>query len=319
MTTKKEILELHKKQLALDIDVIRLAIQHKSVKGLEAENAFKRLLRKHLPQRYNLSSGFVANGERISCQHDIVVCDDFMNTPMFLGDNSGLFLGGSVYGVIEVTIKQLNADKLEKEIKKIAQLRKLFPEGRVLFQKVMSCPIIDQDKVKEEVSCSLSSGYCIEDVWPEIKEKCLSKEGVYVEDVLSIESCDSYDKQVFSDIFRRWGSLSKKYIVKERAILSTPPPRTFLCALDGTAYKSVVTLAKAVKRLTKKYGAHVHGLLVLNKKGDDWLISTRAYENYDIEIKTKNAFFEFLQNMNRDFQGMLVGKLPAAEDEKSEK
>jgi hypothetical protein len=319
MPTKKEIIELHKKQLKLDIDVIRLAIQHKAVKGAEAENAFKRLLRKYLPQRYNLLSGFVVNADRISRQHDIVVYDDFMNAPMFLGDNSGLFLGGSVYGVVEVTITQLNTSKLEDDIKKIAHLRKIFPENKVPFQKVMSCPIIDQDKVKEDVSHSLSSGYCIEDVWPEIKEKCLSKEGAYVGDVLNIESGNSYDKQVFSDIFRRYGSISREYIVKEKTILSTPPPRTFLCALDGTAYKSVATLAKAVKRLTKKYGAHVHGLLVLGKQGADWLISTQAYKNYDIEIKTKNAFFEFLQSMNRDFQGMLVGKLPAAENGKSEK
>ncbi len=317
MTTKKEIIELHKKQLKLDINVIRLAIQHKAVKGLEAENAFKRLLRKHLPQRYNLSSGFVVNAERISHQHDIVVYDDFMNAPMFLGDNSGLFLGGSVYGVAEVTITQLNASKLEGDIKKIAHLRKIFPKNKVPFQKVVSCPIIDQDKIKEEVSRSLSSGHCVKDVWPEIKEKCFSKEGAYIEDVLSIESGDSYDKQDLSDVFRRYGSLSKKYIVKEKTILSTPPPRTFLCALDGTAYKSIATLAKAVKRLTKKYRAHLHGLLVLGKQGADWLISTRAYENYDVEVKTKDAFFEFLQSMNRDFQGMLVGKLPAAEDMRS--
>jgi hypothetical protein len=319
MTTKKDILELHKKQLALDINVIRLAIQHKAVKGSEAESAFKRLLRKHLPQRYNLLSGFVVNTDRISRQHDIIVFDDFMNAPMFLGDSSGLFMGGSVYGVVEVTIARLNTAKLKCDIEKIAQLRKIFPESKVPFQKVVSCPIIDQDKVKEEVSHSLSSGCCIEDVWPEIKEKCLSKEGAYVEDVLQMNSCDYYDKQDLSDIFRRHGTLSKKYIVKEKTIYSTPPPRTFLCALDGTAYKSAETLAKAVKRLTIKYGAHVHGLLVLNEKGDDWLISTRAHENYDVEIKTKDAFFEFLEAMKRDFQGMLVGKLPAAENEKSGK
>jgi len=319
MTTKKDIVELHKKQLALDIDAIRLAIQHKAVKGAEAESAFKRLLRKHLPQRYNLSSGFVVNADNVSRQHDIIAYDGFMNAPMFLGDNSGLFLGGAVYGVVEATIAQLNTTKLEDDIKKIAQLRKLFPECKVPFQKVMSCPIIDQDKVKEEIEHSLSSGYCIEDVWPEIKEKCFSKEGAYVEDILKTESSDSYDRQVFSDIFRHYGSLSKKYIVKEKTIYSTPPPRTFLCALDGTSYKSAETLARAVKRLTKKYGAHVHGLLVLCKQGNDWLISTRAHEKYDVEIKTKNAFFEFLENMNRDFQGMLVGKLPAAENVESVK
>ena len=37
MVNKKDIIELHKKQLKLEIDAIRLAIQHKAAKGSEAE------------------------------------------------------------------------------------------------------------------------------------------------------------------------------------------------------------------------------------------------------------------------------------------
>ena len=313
MASKKDIIEFHKKQLRLKIDMIRLVIQHNPVKGAEAEFAFKRLLRKYLPQKYILSSGFVVNADKISHQHDIVIYDDFMNVPMYLGDNSGSFLGGAVYGVLETTIAEFNTKKLEYDVEKIAHLRKLFPEGKVAFQEVKSCPIVNEDEVKKEIEHSLSSGHCIDDIWPEMKEKCISKEGAFIGDVFDFNSIDDYEKESISCIVDKHSKRSKKYIVKEKIIYSIPPPRTYLCALDGTAYKSVKTLSKAMKRLTKKHGAHIHGLLVLNKEGNDWVFSTKAYTDYEVEVKTEDAFFEFLENMKRDFQGMLVGKLPAAE------
>jgi hypothetical protein len=68
-----------------------------------------------------------------------------------------------------------------------------------------------------------------------------------------------------------------------------------------------------VRRLTEKHGAHVHGLLILNQKGYDWFLSTKAFSDYEVEIQTKDAFFHFLENMKCDFQGMLVGKHPAGD------
>ena len=313
MTRKKDIIELHKKQLKLEIDAIRLAISHNAAKGSEAEYAFKGLLRKYLPQKYKLSSGFVANANNISNQHDIIIYDDFMNVPMYLGDNSGSFLGGATYGVLEATISQLGTKKLEDDIKKMATLRRLFPEGKVAFQKVVSCPIFNEDELKHVVGQCLSSGFSIDDVWSEIKEKCISEDGTFTGDPYSLKSAEEHDKRVISDMIVRLSMYVKKYVVKEKIIYSTPPPRTCLCALDGTAYVSIDSLSKTVKKLTKKYGAHIHGLLVLNKKGDDWLLSTKAYTDYEVETQEKDALFHFLENMKRDFQGMLVGKYPAVD------
>ena len=84
--TSKDIIELHKKQLKLEIDAICLAIEHNPTKGSEAEAVFRRLLRKYLPQKYKLSSGFIMNGNRISGQHDIVIYDNNINAPVYLGD-----------------------------------------------------------------------------------------------------------------------------------------------------------------------------------------------------------------------------------------
>ena len=309
MTTKQDILNLHKKQLEFEIDIIRKVTTHSAVKGAEAESSFKQLLRKHLPQKYKISSGFVLNGNDISNQHDIVICDDLINAPMYLGNASGLFLGGAVYGVLETTIQKLNKEKLEKDIKKLSNLRKLFPQNQVAFKKVVSRPILDEKKLKEGVNECLGSGTCIEGVWSTIKKNCISKEGTFS----NLEAIDNFhcDKYAVSDIVNNLSKESKKYIVQEEIIYSMPPPRTYICALDGTSYKSAKSLAKVTKSLTKKYEAHIHGLLVLNKNKNDWFISTKAYQNYEVQITTTNAFRLLLESMKSNFQGMLVGKFPA--------
>lgn len=314
MANIEDIIGLHKKQLKLEIDVIRLAISHSAVKGSEAESAFKQILHKYLPQKYKLSSGFVVNGDKISRQHDVIIYDDFVNTPVYLGGISGLFLGGSVYGALETTIVKLDKEKLEDDIEKIACLRKLFNDGKVAFQKVISCPIVNEEQLKRDISCRLSSGYSIDCVWVEIKEKCISQESAFIGDVFSLESVGEYDKKVISGLVDSYSKIAQRFVVDEKIIYSTPPPRTYLCALDGAAYASVESLSVVVESLTKKHGAHIHGLLVLNNKGDDWLFSTRAFSDYKLDVKTKDAFPGLLKNMKRDFQGMLVGKYPAADE-----
>ena len=196
MTKKKDIMILHKKQLRLKIDAIRLAINHNAVKGVEAEFAFKQLLRKYLPQKYKLLSGFVMNGGNISNQHDIIIYDDSINVPMYLGNYSGLFIGGAVYGILETTITKLSKSKLEGDIIKIANLRKLFNKDKVAFQKVISCPILNENELKSGVESRLSSGYCIDDVWSEIKKKCISKEGAFIGDPFKLESVGEYEREV---------------------------------------------------------------------------------------------------------------------------
>lgn len=313
MNTKRNILDLQKRQLKLEIESIRLSIQHGAVKGVEAELAFRRFLRKHLPQRYKLSSGFVVNGNNVSSQHDIVVYDDFLNSPLYFEGGAGSFLGGSVYGVIETTIVKLGKQKLEQDIEKIAALRKMFPEGKMAFQKVVSYPIIDENELKENIEYTLQSGQSIDEIWSEIKEKCVSEEGAFVGDPSQLLSVFDSQKSQIVDLIFRYSIHSKKSIVKEDVIYSTPPPRTFLCALDGADYGSVENLSQVVMELTKKHGAHIHGLLVLNSNCPDWLLATKAFSNYEVDIAPEDALYRFIENMRRGFQGMYVGEYPAAD------
>ncbi len=310
---RTDILKLHKKQLSLEIDSIRLAIQHNAVKGAEAEHAFKRLLRKHLPQRYKLGSGFVVNGERSSRQHDIVVYDDLMNAPIYLEESAGAFLGGSVYGVIETTIAKFDSKKLEEDIEKIGHLRKIFPDNKVKFQKVESVPIMDIDAALESNEYLLQDSGCSpEDRKQEIREKWFTASGAFIGGATKLETvaCEGELLNNLNLLARE----SRSSEVRDKEIVSPPPPRTYLCALNGTTYKSIDSLAKTAKRLTKKYGAHLHGLFIMNDDGKDWYLSTKAYCDYDIETyKNDDAFFYLLYRMRRAFQGMLVGQYPAAE------
>jgi hypothetical protein len=108
-------------------------------------------------------------------------------------------------------------------------------------------------------------------------------------------------------------------VVQREEFEGGPPPRTYILALSGTSFKSLESLATKVEELTKKYSAHIHGLLVLDdhdskkiKPGEEWLIRTRAYENFATERITKNSFYEFIESMKNDFMSMFVGRYPSA-------
>jgi len=122
--------------------------------------------------------------------------------------------------------------------------------------------------------------------------------------------------------FRKIGSKraedGKGHVIAEEIIESGPPTRTYIIALSGTTYKSPAELADEVKLITKKHEAHIHGLLIFDKSsarkiqpGKEWLIETVAFKDYQTEYTNVNAFNKLVNSMRNNFEGMLVGKLPA--------
>lgn len=110
----------------------------------------------------------------------------------------------------------------------------------------------------------------------------------------------------------------KGTVVTQESFESTPPPRTYICALSGTTFKTPESLAKKTEELTKKYVAHMHGVLVIDSHNQkkiekEWLIWTEAYKNYKTNFITKDSLYTLIQGMNVDFFGMCVGKYPAAD------
>ena len=257
MSKLTDYLKLQKKQLQIEIEVIRLLMQHSSSKGTEAEKVLSGLLRKYLPQKYSIGSGFVTKDGRLSPQIDIIIFDNILNVPIYDGVASGVFKAGAVYGCIEVTIGKLTRQKLETDIKKLGQLQNMLrknKEGNIGFKKIYSQPH--------------PSG----------------RGNVVVEDTFK----------------------------------AGPLPRTYICSLSGTTYTTPDKLAADVKKLTMKYEAHMHGILVVdsnrsNKPEKEWLIWTKPFSNYQTDHKTPDLFYTLLKRMNASFMGMLVGIYPAAD------
>lgn len=132
-----KLIELSKQQLQLELEAIRLAYSHNPSKGTEAENAIAKLLRRYLPKCYSLGSGFIINNQKLSSQLDIIIYDEILNAPSYIGGSSSIFLIGSVYGVIEVTLQKLNRKKLGEDIGKLSKLWEL-ANDKIKFRKIVS-------------------------------------------------------------------------------------------------------------------------------------------------------------------------------------
>jgi len=106
-------------------------------------------------------------------------------------------------------------------------------------------------------------------------------------------------------------------IVSNQPFESSPPPRTYICALSGTSYKTPEELSTKIEELTKKYNAHMHGVLVIDDKSNEsnkeWLVCTKAYNNHKTIMFTEDSLYQLIKQMNDDFLGMRVGKYPAAD------
>lgn len=250
MNDLKPYIELSKKQMSLDIDAIKLAFLHSPTKGSESENVvIEKLLKKYLPTRYSIGGGFITSNGKLTPQLDIIIHDNILNTPVYRGVGSSVFSVGSVYGAIEITMQKLNKKKLEIDIKKLSEVRKILPN----------------------------------------------------------------EKSEIMEIYSEQRGDQKGSVVAERIIESAPAPRTYMISLSGSSYKTIDQLSRDVEGLTRKHSAHLHGLLVLNEpNAQDWLVSTKAFENFAVQVGTDNALYNFIEIMKKSFLGMLVGRYPAA-------
>lgn len=126
------------------------------------------------------------------------------------------------------------------------------------------------------------------------------------------------DKVKFKNIVSKPHESGKGSVVDVEPLESTPPPRTYICALSGTSYKNPEDLATDIEIFTKKYTAHMHGVLVIDSKKDnsnekEWLVYTIAFANNITNLIVENSLYTLINLMNDAFLGMLVGKYPAAD------
>src|ERR1700683_5132792 len=90
-----------------------------------AEEIIKSVLGRTLPKRFSIGTGVVisAHGE-VSRQTDIVIYDNFYNSPLLSEFGSGLFPAEIVFATIEVK-SVLTKNELQRSMDAIMQMRKV--------------------------------------------------------------------------------------------------------------------------------------------------------------------------------------------------
>lgn len=100
-------------------------IDHNAEKGRLNESHFVAMLRRYLPQRFGIGTGFIASTnpkQHRSPQCDIIIYDAVNNIPLYTSPAFSVFPIEMVYGVIEIKTN-LDAAELADSLKKCATIR----------------------------------------------------------------------------------------------------------------------------------------------------------------------------------------------------
>lgn len=108
------------------LSAARTLIAHSSEKGGASEEIWRLLLRKHLPVRYQVDTGFIVDSTgTFSEQVDIVVFDRQYSPLVFELGSRKIFPAESVYAVFEVK-QTIDADLIQYARKKVGCVRRLY-------------------------------------------------------------------------------------------------------------------------------------------------------------------------------------------------
>ncbi len=118
LSTLKLIAEQSRREL-------NLLMPHRGELGRITEEIIKGVLERTLPKRFSIGTGVIinSNGE-VSAQTDIVIYDNFFNSPLLTDYGARVFPVECVYATIEVK-SVLNLRDLKKSISDIMLLRKI--------------------------------------------------------------------------------------------------------------------------------------------------------------------------------------------------
>src|SRR2546426_9115632 len=121
------------------LELARGAIDHPTSKGDVSEAQWRKMLAKHLPQRYRVSKGQVVDSRGgISEQMDVIIHDAHY-CPLFLHEEGTCFVPAeSVYAVFEAK-QELDAAYVKAAGAKAASVRRLFRT---------TAPILDRGEKK---------------------------------------------------------------------------------------------------------------------------------------------------------------------------
>ncbi len=125
------------------------SVRHALSKGEMREAAVERILRPHIPKRFDLSSGEVVNADGgTSMQQDVVILDTFAGTPFIAEGRSGTHPIETVTATLQVKSK-ITPSQMPGIVSNLASVKELLSDGpRPLTQVSSSGIVIGQTSVK---------------------------------------------------------------------------------------------------------------------------------------------------------------------------
>jgi hypothetical protein len=130
-TAKKSGSAAHYKALqkvfGLQSKILTGVLPHAGKRGSNDEERCRAFLSNVLPRRYGISSGFIVSStpdSRPSREQDVVIFDDFLNSPLYREPAAGVFPAEMVYATVEVKAT-LRSDDIGSTFESIGEIRRL--------------------------------------------------------------------------------------------------------------------------------------------------------------------------------------------------
>jgi hypothetical protein len=228
------------KVFKLQSKVLSGVLPHAGRRGTNHEERCRGFLTSVLPRRYSLGSGFIVSStpnSKVSSEQDVIIFDDFLNSPLYREPAAGVYPSEMVYATVEVK-GNLTLKDIRSTLKSIGTVRRL----------AFEC-------------------------W--------------------------YEWPRYDDLPGRWKLVRNTEPIKR-------PPRSFIFAFD-TTYKNPRALKDALEQeLNKPVGAHLHGVVVVNKDWFGFQQVRKKGEPARFEMFEKHALLRFVNNMLRSLKGVVV-------------
>jgi len=116
--------------MRIQTDVLTQVLPHAGERGDNDDEHFKSFLRRVVPHKYSIGTGFMVSSNPSvppSAQTDIVIFDEFNNSPLYRELSSSVFPIEIVYAALEVK-RNLQSKDLKPAAENIAKIRRLAKE-----------------------------------------------------------------------------------------------------------------------------------------------------------------------------------------------
>ena len=111
----------------LQSKILAGVLPHAAKRGSNIEERCRAFLSTVLPRKYGIGSGFIVSskqGSKPSPEQDIIIFDDFLNSPLYREPAAGVFPAEMVYATIEVKAK-LRPEDIDSTFVAIGKVREL--------------------------------------------------------------------------------------------------------------------------------------------------------------------------------------------------